>query len=180
MRIPPCGEYATIKTVTTQEEQAYLEDHAYHLGSLLANFQSLEFGLRSYLQSLPHAPALGVPHGQDIYAVPIGGQVPENAFTNYDSLGVLISKYNEAARQRSSAEIDPSLVEIRDALAHGRVSAQITDDTLRLLKFSRPKNGIVEVTFNALLSRDWFLDKKKRVCDALLTVGANLTPPATR
>ena len=101
-----------------------LTDYAYNLGSLLANFQSLELGLRAFLQQLPDARPLGIPYGEDIYSFPAGQAVPESELTSYDSLGRLIDKYNEAARDQGLAEIDHGLVDIRDALAHGRVECR--------------------------------------------------------
>lgn len=153
-----------------------LHEHAYELGSLLANFHSLEFILRGFLYNI-YGGELGVPFGEDIYTVTIGHSLPENAFTNYDSLRELIAKYNSVAREHSQPQIDPTLVEIRDALAHGRVSAAETSDDLRLLKFSKPRRGFVEVTFNAPLSHDWFLEQRRRVREALLTVIAVTGPP---
>lgn len=154
------------------------DKYAFHLGSLLANFQSLEFCLRAYLQGLPKAAPLGTPCGVDIHSVPLGSTLPENAATNYDTLGQLIGKYNKDARSNGWAELDRSLVTLRDALAHGRVSATKPSDQLHLLKFSKPVAGTVTVTFNELLTDTWFIEQKRRVRDALLAVASRLTPPA--
>ena len=150
--------------------------HAFHLGSLLANLQSLEFILRAYFASLQNAATIGLPHGVDVYTVPVGGTLPESPFTNYDTLGQLIAKYNELARQQDRQELDTSLVEVRDALAHGRISAAATEETLRLIKFSKPKNGIVCVTFNSVMDDAWFANQKRRVRDSMMIVAANVTP----
>jgi hypothetical protein len=151
-----------------------LEEHATHLGGLISNFQSLEFLLRAFLQKSPSASPLGIPHGVDIYSSPVGTDLPENELTNYDSLGQLIDKYNGKVEKLGLAPIDKTLVEIRDALAHGRVSAALADDTLRLVKFSKPANGRVRITFNAVLSSDWFTAQKKRVFEAMQSVHRNV------
>ena len=129
-----------------------LDEHARHLGGLLGNFQSLEFILRAFLQTLPNARPIGVPHGTDLYSFPVGADLPENELTSYDSLGQLIDKFNAEMKKRGLAIIDKSLIDVRDALAHGRVSASSVTDTLRLLKFSKPADGRVRVTFNRNLA----------------------------
>lgn len=115
------------------------DEHARQLGGLVANFQSLEFVLRVFLQG--SAPLNGIPYGTDIYSFPIGTVLPKNELTNYDSLGKLIRRFNAEMTVQGRPEIDSSLVEVRDALAHGRVSGAAEDKNLRLLKFSTPKNG---------------------------------------
>lgn len=155
------------------------KEYAYHLGSLLVNFQSLEFVLRAFLYQHQNTQSMGIPDGQDMYATPIGGKLRENAFTNYDSLGALIKKFNASAASNAESNIDESLVDIRDALAHGRASAAQPTDTMRILKFSKPEKGNVTVTFNAVLSKEWFVEQIRRVRDAVLIVAAKLNPPQT-
>jgi hypothetical protein len=153
-----------------------LDEHATHLGGLLGNFQSLEFCLRMFLQKLPSARPIGIPYGTDIYSFPVGASLPESEWTNYDSLGQLIDKYNAEGAKQALPPIDRTLVEIRDALAHGRVSAASVTVNLRLLKFSRPTNGQVCITFNEALSSAWFIAQKKRVFDAIETVAKSMPP----
>lgn len=153
-----------------------LQDHACQLGSLMANFHSLEFMIRAVLYD--HGKhTMGIPHGHDLYEVPVGGAVGENALTNYDSLSQIIKKFNEISMARGEPALDESLVVIRDALAHGRVSAPATTDQLRLVKFSNPKNGPLVVTFNVVLTGEWFSQQKRRVLDAMRIVGVKLDPP---
>ena len=153
-----------------------LDEHAYSLGKLLANFQSLEFILRAFLWNLPLAPSCGVPCGTDIYSLPVGTELDECAFTNYDSLGKLIEKYNLGAGDRRLPQIDPTLVDIRDALAHGRVSTDSLDQPPRLLKFSCPRNGRVRITFNEQLTQSWFKHQIHRVCEAIQSVRERVGP----
>jgi hypothetical protein len=150
-----------------------IDEHAKQLGQLLGNFQSLEFILRAFLQALPSARPLGIPHGTDIYVFPVGTELPENELTSFDSLGKLIEKFNAEMSVRGFSGIDPRLVEIRDALAHGRVSSASVDDDLRLLKFDRPVNGKVRVVFNEKMTATWFVTQKKRVYEAILFVAKN-------
>lgn len=150
-----------------------LEEHARHLGALVSNFQSLEFVLRLLLQKCPSARPYGVPYGTDIYSYPVGAELPENEVTSYDTLGQLIEKYNAEIANLGLAPMDETIVEIRDALAHGRVSAADPGNELRLLKFSKPVDGRVRVTFNQALSSDWFTAQKKRVYEAMQSVHQN-------
>jgi hypothetical protein len=152
-----------------------MDEYVRQLGQLLANFQSLEFILRAFLQGLSARP-VGIPYGTDIYSFPVGTELPESELTSYDSLWELIKKFNGEMNKRSLSGIDPRLVEVRDALAHGRVSAASVDDDLRLLKFSRPANGRVRVVFNERLIEPWFASQKKRVYEAIQFVAKNTKP----
>lgn len=116
-----------------------LNKHALHLGGILANFQSLEFILRAYLHKVSGSISNTLPAGTNIYESPIGTELPLNAITNYDTLGELIDRFNQAMQKQDKPEIDRSLVDLRDALAHGRVSASGVEETLRIVKFSKPK-----------------------------------------
>lgn len=137
----------------------------------MANFHSLEFILRVFLQGLATARPIGIPYGTDIYSFPVGTKLPENELTSYDSLGQLIDRFNSEMKGRGLAEIDRTLVEVRDAIAHGRVSSpDYVDASLRLLKFDRPANGCVRVLFNEELTERWFATQKKRVVKAIQLV----------
>ena len=141
-----------------------IHEHCCKLGTLLGHFHSLELLLRSYLNAhLENGIA-----EKDYYSFGIGSELTENALTNYDSLGMLIDKTNKNLKSRGiNEEIDKSLVEIRDALAHGRVSAEKPNETLRLIKFSKPKNGKVKVEFNAMMTENWLVSNRERVSDAI-------------
>ncbi len=147
-----------------------LDQYARHMGAVVANLQSLEFALGAVLQTLPNARPTGIARGTDIYAFPVGHELPESEITSYDTLRVLIDKYNDEANKRNAVPIDRSVIDLRDALAYGRVSAEITSDTLRLIKFSKPKAGRVTITFNALLNEEWFAEQKRRTVLALQCV----------
>lgn len=119
------------------------------VGAIVANLQSLEFALRLVLAaSEPHA---GVK--LDLDRLRVGNRVPESPLTNYDTLGQVIEKVNRCFVARGVADkVDASVVEIRDALAHGRVFALRPDGPYRLVKFAKPVNGAVEVASVAELT----------------------------
>lgn len=153
-----------------------LDEHARHLGGLLGNLQSLEFLLRGFLNRRPDARPIGVPHGFDLYAATVGTELPESDITSFDTLTQLIAKFNEEMRQRGAPLLDASVVELRDALPHGRVSAALPDEHLRLLKFSKPAHGMVRVTFNEVLTEEWFTNQKSRVYALMKQVHGQFPP----
>jgi hypothetical protein len=145
-----------------------LENHSLDLGRLVVNLHSLEYLLRCFLQKMPTARPRGVPWGVDIYSFPIGTELAESELTSFDSLAVLIDKVNaELSRQGLPERIDPTLVHLRDALAHGRVSAAEEGGTLRLLKFDKPVDGRVRITFNQVMSAEWFSAQLRRVSQSI-------------
>ena len=150
------------------------DEHYKLLGKLVGNFQSLEFILRMFLQ-LASARPIGIPYGTNMYSSPVGAELPECAFTSYDTLGALIKKFNTEMDARRLSTIDVSLVVLRDALAHGRVSSSTPDGTMRLLKFSEPKKGRVRVVFNQEMTKAWFDAQIERVREAIRAV-SNVMP----
>ncbi len=138
----------------------------------MGNFQSLEFMLRSFLQRLPTARPIGILEGKDIYSFPVGAELPVSELTSADSLGPLIDKFNKEVNKYDLAGIDREIVKIRDALAHGRISACDPRDNLRLLKLSRHRDNEsqVRVEFNEAMTESWFVDQKRRVTDAIQLV----------
>ena len=146
-----------------------LQEYATALGKILANLQSLEFAVRAFLYErgdLPHQP---LPSGTDLHDLKVGDTVPENALTSYDSLGQLVDRYNRAVNDLQLA-VDRSVVDLRDALAHGRVSAPLTAPNLSLLKFERPKAGSTKVAYYQELSPQWLSEQVKRVFGELQKV----------
>lgn len=150
------------------------ETYTQQLGSLVGNFHSLELVLRLYLQQLASARPIGLPHGTNIYEFPVGTQLPLSEMTSYDSLGVLIDRFNREMIELSRQKLDVKLVEIRDALAHGRVSASSRHGHLRLLKFDKPRGGNVRVAFNQELSAAWLEEQTGRVYTAIQAVAAQI------
>ena len=147
------------------------EDHAKNLGAVILNLHSLEFYLRAFLHHLPGSRPLGVKWGTSVFALPVGTQLPESEITSYDSLGDLLKRFNREVGSRGiGGPIDVTLVDLRDALAHGRVARDRRDNTRRLIKFSRPKNGFVTVTYNEVLTPAWLKKQGRRVVDAIETV----------
>ncbi len=149
-----------------------LEEHTLNLGKLLVNFHSLELLLRLNLANSPGSRPIGLTTDTDIYSLPVGTEIPENDITSYDSLGDLLAKVNNKLNTQHLPELDRSLIEVRDALAHGRVSAPLDESTLRLIKFERPRNGVVRVAFNVVMTEAWFAEQTSRIFKAIKQVHA--------
>lgn len=68
--------------------------------------------------------------------------------------------------------VDVELVDIRDAIAHGRVSAASIAGPIHLLKFSKPEpeDECVEVTFSVALTAAWLDSQANRAADAVRKV----------
>ena len=162
-----------IEVVATKEEIEFLERYASRMGKIIANLQGLELLLRAFLQDQPGAEATGFPDGTDFYSQPVGSVVPLCPLTNHDSLETLILKYNRVANSQGGQKIDPSLAKVRDALAHGRISASTGGSAMRLIKYSAaipPGKKTVKVVFNAVLSEDWFVGQTRAVIDTIQIV----------
>jgi hypothetical protein len=134
------------------------ENHVLHLGKLVGNLQSLEALLRMYLQSITRKASGSPVSGKPYWNMSVGDVVPENPFTNYDSLGTLLHKFNiDIEPCDRSLKLDSSVVGIRDLLAHGRVAADAPDLTqMRIVKFDRPSSGAARVAAAALMDEKWF------------------------
>lgn len=148
-----------------------IEHHCRSLGGVIANLQSLEFYIRCVLSELPGSAPHGLQEDQNLYECKVGHELLESPMTNFDTLTQLISKYNHAAQSFDWEPVDAMLVEIRDALAHGRVAYSGDEEHYaRLMKFDKPRNGKVRVCFNVELSPGWFdqqIRATKRALDSV-------------
>jgi len=140
------------------------EDYALALGKIVANLQGLELMIRSFLHDTLDAQD-GLHQQPFPLDVAVGTELPVDHLTNYDPLGRLIDKYNE-----TNPPLDKYLVDLRDALAHGRVMGEIESNHYRLLKFSKPVNGMVEVTHNEELTEEWLMSRKAMTSKAIKEV----------
>lgn len=149
-----------------------VETHLRNLGALVANLQTLEFYLRAVLSELPDSSSCGLAPSGNIYDLKVNDEVLSCPMTDFDTFGELIKKYNRVASTRDWGYVDTTLVDIRDALAHGRVAYPSDEHRYaRLMKFSKPcKDGKLRVTFNDEMSPEWFEKHIKRTSGAHRTV----------
>jgi hypothetical protein len=142
-----------------------LAEYATLMGRLLVSFQCLEFALRAFLYGNSDPPHQPLASGTDLNTIQFGDVLPENAMTRWDSLTHLIKRYNRAVSDPQLA-VDLSLVELRDALAHGRITASFSGRNLALIKFARPYFGRVEVGYREELTQEWLTNQIQRVLAA--------------
>lgn len=124
-----------------------LESYALALGKIVSNLHGLELLLRVFLHNADKKRYRSPPPEVDPDKIKVAADVAENYFTNYDSLGDLIKRYNGlvAGLKAPELRIDETLVRLRDALAHGRVLGSKPEPPLRLYKFGKPTNNQVPV-----------------------------------
>lgn len=151
-----------------------MDEYYQLMGTLVANLQSLEFALRAFLYNKESGPKPANPEfGKNIYDFKVGDCVEETAFTNHDTLGQLIDKYNEIVKSKDSTVcVDRGIVDIRNALAHGRIASEspAPEVPLKLIKYGKPQNGQVCVTHYVTLTKDWFDKQIKLVHDNIFHV----------
>jgi hypothetical protein len=85
-------------------------------------------------------------------------------------LSDLIREYNKHVARELA--IDFSVVDLRHALVHGRVSSPTPESPPSLLKFSKPAKGDahVSVECNYSLTSDWMKEQNKRLFEELKKV----------
>ena len=123
------------------------KEHAQRVGWLMGQLQSTEFMLRWWLTK--H-------QGRDV-VLPryVGDTLAETPITDYRSLGALIASYNsQLKKEEAKFRVDDAIVDVRDALAHGRILAVGGEKNLTLFRFERPENGKVRTQAITELSED--------------------------
>ncbi len=155
-----------------------LHDHAYWLGKLIANLHSLEFSLRAFLTNAQERERYAnSPTLSELIDARAGQAVALSPLTDFDDLGRLIDRYN-AQVQRVATELvinGQRVVDLRNALAHGRVLAIDLEHPfpLPLIKFSKPetrKSVDVKVVWTEKLTADWFAAQTSLIAGEIQTV----------
>ena len=104
-------------------QKVELDEESLFVGKFVINILALEGLLRAFLHYTDKARYGNPPPEIDLDKLKVGQTVPENYFSNYDSLGTLVDSFNAAVVDLGGKElsVDRGLVEFRDALDHGRV-----------------------------------------------------------
>ena len=138
--------------------QSKAELVALRLGKLFGNLLSLEMAARLAIATLDKKHPLSV--GPQLPQLTTGERVKVTPLTNGSSLMAILKQYNRAVPddcQVSSKQI----VDLRDALAHGRMFGSGQDsEHFRLLKFAKRPDaqGRVLVTLAIDVTEDWLSD----------------------
>ena len=123
-----------------------LESYTLALGKILVGFHSLEISLRHFFQGYEatlNPPSPVVPPKP----LRVGQMVPKATYSAYDSLNGLLKSFNAVVKENhANLALSPALIELRDALAHGRVWSETLQPPLQLLKFSKPLPNSVGIS----------------------------------
>ena len=128
--------------------------HTNGVGNIVTNLQALETVLRGFLAER---------FGQCATFPKMGDKTAcRNYLTAYVSLGDLIDDYHrDLSADEKKFSIDPTVVLIRDALAHGRLVVRGSEPAppFELWKFGKVRDGKVQVDFSETLTEDWLKSK---------------------
>lgn len=143
------------------------------LGELVSNFHFLEFALRLALYFADTKPADRLPLSFRLASLRVGDRLPVSHLSSWATLGQLIDAYNRHPVARgASPEVDPTLVTMRDTIAHGRVLADETGGPPVAVKFQRPAPDATDVAVSVAieLSLDRLNFETERVAVAAKSV----------
>ena len=164
-------------------DMSYDNEFPCGFGRLIANIVQLEFAIRVALHL--QEPEQHRMHTETLRDLKPGDVLPENFLTNWGSLGNLIREYNARETARGGAAIDSGIVDLRDALAHGRISSSTAASQYRLIRFSKPRGGDRKVTVEQIdtLTLEWLDQQIRRTVAATVPVHnriMELNPSARR
>lgn len=121
-----------------------------HVGAIVMNLQALETAIRFFFFR----------KNGEINPFPKPGveEAPSSSLTAYRELGKWIRKFNSGLTKNELPKfsISGDVVEIRDAIAHGRLIAPDPPSLpFTLWKFGEPVNGVSPVRFSVVLTAEW-------------------------
>ena len=142
--------------------------YALALGKLFGNLISLDIALRARLYGAHPAPSGPIRDTQPFTSLNVGDRVEENWITKHCYLSDLVREYNELQDKlgRADRKIDIGIVDVRNALAHGIVTAPAVGGILTLIKFGGAARSR-QVTEKVDMTLDWMTTQIARVPDAL-------------
>ena len=139
------------------------EGHAIQVGALITLLQQLEFVARRAIAKAAQ-PQFSAAYLRTIQP---GDVVPKDPLNDYRTLWKVLEDFNEHAHADRQLDVR-ALVDLRDQLAHGRVTAFEPKFPLTLLKFAKPSdNGQVRLLAKAEMTAAWFSEGLNLVKDAI-------------
>ncbi len=144
-KLPPCSCWQG------RDAEMRPEEHLRLIGTIILNLQALELTLRLFLLKA---------HDQSIdWPKPTDTLVRENYVTNYQSLGSIIDGFNlvlsEVEKQKFM--VDRTVVDVRDAIAHGRLVTKTEGFPATLWKFEKPTKERKVPASSITLTKDWLV-----------------------
>jgi hypothetical protein len=143
--------------------------HTLLLGKVLSNVMALEVAMRAALAARPGAPRVHDLGSVDLLSLPEGSDLPESEITKFSYFSTVLESYNSYARSERRREIDVGILELRNLIAHGTILGAIGGQP-RLLKFSKPRSGRVQILVNQEMTEEWLCGQLQRTLKALLIV----------
>jgi hypothetical protein len=151
--------------------------YALALGKLFGNLGSLDVALRAALYAAHPSPQNAKP----FTSLNVGDQVEESWITKHCYLPDLVNSYNQIQDKlgRPEQKIDSGIVDLRNALAHGFVTAPAAGGILTLMKFGKGSaRRSLQVTQKVDMTPEWMSQQTVRVRDALFKISNSpRTPP---
>ncbi len=153
-------------------ETSQCEKHALNLGKLTGNLLTIEMAARmAIVKHDDHAASCVFTQLPQIRE---GDLVECNAYTNSNDLRQTLQKYNKQVHEDYNVDVT-AIVNLRDALAHGRMFGYGDKQNLMLLKFNRKKHdGKVLVELAQEMTNVWFSDSIEMLIKATEKVAGAL------
>lgn len=152
----------------------YDRDYPAVLGRLIANLATLEFSLRVVLYLMDTARDMRRSSDWRFANLSVGDRMEESWLSQWCYLPELIGNYNQRQASLGLDPIDTGITDIRNAMAHGVITAEGNAKPLSCVKFGRPKGGSVTVEGKFALSFDWIGEQTDRVYRAGLSVNQRI------
>jgi hypothetical protein len=155
---------------TKPSASAYDLGYAELLGRLVANLTVLEIALRIalYLQETPLDKQL--PDSFRMANLNVGDEMDESWLCNWAPLSAALNAYNKLQVANGKLPIDDGIIDLRNALAHGRIIAEAQGAPMALIRFERAQAGKVRVTEKHVMSLEWLRAQSARVYAAAASV----------
>jgi hypothetical protein len=139
------------------------QDHIVQVGSIITNLQGLETVIRIFLARVNNQTPR-MPGPTDEFA-------DENFLTNFKSLGSLIDEYDGLlTKDEQKFQVDRSVLDVRDAFAHGRLLSVGDVYPATLFKFGISRDGKVPIAFREVLTVEWLNKTKLMMRDEQMKV----------
>ncbi len=159
-----------MQNLTPRTPSPYDVEYPARLGRLWANLAVLEFALRVVLYLLDTPRDQRHPPTYRVADLRVGESIPETWITTWENFSPLIAEYNRRCAELGRPRIDTAIGELRNALAHGSISAQSANEPMTLIRYERPRAGTVRVVNKHVLTLEWLSQQSARVFEAAAMV----------
>lgn len=152
----------------------YDREYPARIGRLFANLGVLEFSLRVALYLMDTPQLQRRPNTWRIASLAVGDHIEESWLTSWSYLTGLIQAYNERQDAVGLRQIDGKIADLRNAMAHGTITAGDDREPYSLIKFSPVTDGAALVVAKYVLTYEWIGEQTDRVYNASLQVNQRI------